>query len=140
MLWVKICFMGKGLPEIGGHRVKKFEFIYLIFICSDDKVNSERPVTSSIRVNFWKALVGSLYAQAEKSERSFGQKIKDADTSQYSSPALIREIACANRLLCWRGGRLLRSFFATKIIANYCSHKPAQCCCNGRKKRGFIHC
>jgi hypothetical protein len=26
---------GKGLPETGGYRVREFEIIYLIFICSD---------------------------------------------------------------------------------------------------------
>ena len=30
---------GKGLPETGGYRVDKFVFIYLILICSDDKIN-----------------------------------------------------------------------------------------------------
>jgi hypothetical protein len=29
---------GKGLSETGGYRVDKFDFIYLISICSDDKV------------------------------------------------------------------------------------------------------
>jgi hypothetical protein len=35
--------LGKGLPQTGRYRADKFEFIYLIFICSDDKIKRDKP-------------------------------------------------------------------------------------------------
>jgi hypothetical protein len=66
---------GKGLPKIRGYRVDKFEFIYLIFICSDDKL-FPKSLFSSMGVNFWKTL--------KKGRLEFAEVREDGEPSSSS--------------------------------------------------------